>query len=206
MAQPPLLQGRIKYEGELDGDFAREVASIPGGEGIFECIQCGTCSGVCPVSLYMDYTPRRLINMVRGGFREEVLNSRTVWLCTSCYTCQVNCPAGIHITDVMYALKRLALEEEAHPKRFSIPILIQQFVKNVWRTGRSNELRLVLGLMRRTNPLRLLGMAPTGLKLARTRRIDLREEPIADPKALGELLEKVKEGPSRLRSERAEAS
>jgi heterodisulfide reductase subunit C len=197
VVEPPLLQGRIKYEGELDSDFAREVASIPGGEGIFECIQCGTCSGVCPVALYMDYTPRRLINMVRGGFKDEVLNSRTVWLCTSCYTCQVNCPAGIHITDVMYALKRLALKEEAHPKRFSIPILIQQFVKNVWRTGRNNELRLVLGLVRRTHPFKLLGMAPTGLKLLRTRRMDVREARIADPPGLTELLEQVRE-PGRL--------
>jgi quinone-modifying oxidoreductase subunit QmoC len=198
VADLPLLQGRITYEGELDGDFARDVASIPGGEGIFECIQCGTCSAVCPVSLYMDYTPRRLINMVRGGFRDEVLNSRTVWLCTSCYTCQVNCPAGIHITDVMYALKRLALAEEAHPKRFSIPVLIQQFVRNVWRTGRNNELRLALGLLRRTNPLKGLSMAPTGLRLLRTRRMDIREQKVADPGALRDLLEEVRDAPGRL--------
>ncbi len=193
MAEPALLQGRIKYEGELDGDFAREVASIPGGEGIFECIQCGTCSGVCPVALYMDYTPRRLINMVRGGFKDEVLHSRTVWLCTSCYTCQVNCPAGIHITDVMFALKRLALREQAHPKRFTIPILIQQFVKDVWRTGRVSEFRLALSLLGRTNPLRILAMAPTGLKLLRTRRVEIREEKIGDPKGMAELLDRVRE-------------
>ena len=195
MAEPALLPGKIKYESELDPDFARDVAAIPGGEGVFECIQCGTCSGVCPVSLYMDYTPRRLINMVRGGFREEVLNSRTLWLCTSCYTCQVNCPAGIHITDLMYALKRLALAEQAHPKRFSIPILIQQFVRNVWRTGRNNELRLVLGLLRRTNPLRALPMAPTGLKLVRTGRMDVREAKVDDPEGLRALLERVREVP-----------
>jgi hypothetical protein len=93
----------------------------------------------------------------------------------------------------MYALKRLALQEGAHPKRFSIPILIQQFVKNVWRAGRNNELRLALGLVGRTNPLKLLGMAPTGLKLLRTGRIDVRETRIADPEGLGELLEKVRE-------------
>lgn len=193
MAEPQLLQGKIKYEGELASDFAREVASIPGGEGIFECLQCGMCSGVCPVAPYMDYTPRRLINMVRGGFRDEVLHSRTVWLCTSCYTCQVNCPAGIHVTDVMYALKRLALAEGAHPKRFSIPILIQQFVRNVWHTGRSNELRLVLGLLGRTNPLKLLAMAPMGMRLLRTGRMDIREERIADPAGLRRLLERVRE-------------
>ncbi len=193
MVTPPLLQGRIKYEGELDRGFAYEVASIPGGEGLFECLQCGTCSGVCPIALFMDYTPRRLINMVRGGFRDEVLHSRTVWLCTSCYTCQVNCPAGIHITDVMYALKRLALREGAHPRRFSIPILIQQFVKNVWRTGRNNEFRLALGLVGRTNPLKLLTMARTGLALLRTRRADLRAEKISDPAALDALLRRVGE-------------
>jgi len=193
MGAPPLLQGRIAYEGRLDPGFAQEVASIPGGEGIFECLQCGTCSGVCPIALYMDYTPRRLINMVRAGFRDEVLHSRTVWLCTACYTCTVNCPAGIHITDVMYALKRLAIRNGTHPRRFPIPILIEEFIKNVRRSGRNNEFRLMIGLALRTNPLRLVRAAPTGLDLLRSGRLSIRGEKVEDPRDLDALLRTVQE-------------
>jgi quinone-modifying oxidoreductase subunit QmoC len=193
MGAPPMLQGSITYEGQLDRGFAYEVASIPGGEGIFECLQCGSCSGICPIAPFMDYTPRRLINMVREGFKNEVLHSRTVWLCASCYACTVNCPAGIHITDVMYALKRLAIKEGTHPARFPIPILAQQFLKNVIRSGRNNEFRVVLGLELRTNPLKLLKMAPLGLKLLKTGRVDIRGEGVRDPRALDDLLRKVQE-------------
>ena len=193
MGAPPMLQGSITYEGQLDRGFAYEVASIPGGEGIFACLQCGSCSGICPIAPFMDYTPRRLINMVREGFKYEALHSRTVWLCASCYACTVNCPAGIHITDVMYALKRLAIKEGTHPARFPIPILAQQFLKNVMRSGRNNEFRVVLGLALRTNPLKLLKMAPLGLKLLRAGRIEIRSEKVRDPRALDDLLRRVQE-------------
>ncbi len=193
MGAAPLLQGSIAYEGQLDRSFAYEVASIPGGEGIFECLQCGTCSGICPIVTSMDYTPRRLINMVREGFKTEVLHSRTVWLCASCYACTVNCPAGIHITDVMYALKRLAMKEGTHPRRFPIPTLAREFLRNVRRSGRNNEMAVALGLTLRTDPLRLLKMAPLGLKLLRTGRVDLHGESVREPRALAELLRRVQE-------------
>jgi len=193
MTSPPLLQGSITYEGQLDRGFAYEVASTPGGEGLFECLQCGSCSGICPIATFMDYTPRRLINMVREGFKYEVLHSRTVWLCASCYSCTVNCPAGIHITDVMYTLKRLAIKEGTHPRRFPIPVLAQQFLRNVRRSGRNNEIAVVLGLALRTNPLKLLKMAPLGLKLLRTGRISIRGEKVREPEALDRLLRSVQE-------------
>jgi quinone-modifying oxidoreductase subunit QmoC len=193
MGAPPMLQGSITYEGQLDRGFAYEVASIPGGEGIFECLQCGSCSGICPIAPFMDYTPRRLINMVREGFKYEALHSRTVWLCASCYACTVNCPAGIHITDVMYALKRVAIKEGTHPRRFPIPVLSREFLKNVMRSGRNNEIRVVLGLALRTNPLKLLKMAPLGLNLFRTGRIDIRGGKVRDPGALDNLLRAVQE-------------
>ena len=46
--------------------------------------------------------------------------SRTIWLCASCYACTTRCPAGIKITDIIYALKRLAM---ARPDVSGIPEL-----------------------------------------------------------------------------------
>ncbi len=193
MSAPPMLQGNITYEGQLDRGFAYQITSIPGGEGIFECLQCGSCSGICPIAPFMDYSPRRLMNMVREGFRDEVLHSRTVWLCASCYACTVNCPAGIHITDVMYALKRVAIKEGTPPRRFPMAVLAKQFLRGVKRTGRSNEFELGVGLALRTNPLRLLRMTPLGIKLLKTRRLSIRGEKVRDPQALDDLLRRVHE-------------
>ncbi len=90
----------------LDRTLARQVT--PEWEKLLSCIQCGTCSASCPTAFAMDYTPRQLWQMVRLGMKEDVLSSRTFWLCTTCKSCQVRCPRGIPITDTMIALKEYA--------------------------------------------------------------------------------------------------
>ncbi len=68
-----LAERRIRYEAELDHSFAKEMTGRIGDESLRHCIQCGTCSSTCPVSLYMDYTPRRIVAMTREGFKDDVL-------------------------------------------------------------------------------------------------------------------------------------
>jgi heterodisulfide reductase subunit C len=156
---------RIKFESELDLDFGERVAAKAYGQKLLSCIQCGTCSATCPLSHYMDYTPRKIIAMTREGFREEVLNSLTIWLCSSCYSCQVQCPRQIHITDVMYTLKREAISLGFYPRRLPIPVLAREFFKRVLKDGRNTESWLLISLYLRTNPFRMLKEAVLGLKL-----------------------------------------
>lgn len=68
------------------------------GERIKACLQCGTCSGVCPFGYLMDYPPSRMISALRSGQFETVLNSDGVWMCVSCYACTEVCPAKIPLT------------------------------------------------------------------------------------------------------------
>ena len=103
------LQRTIKYDADRVKGFGREVMNVPGCEQLESCIQCGTCSGVCPLSIYMDYTPRQVMALTRGDFKNEVLKSHTIWLCASCYACTVECPREIRITDIMYELKQRAI-------------------------------------------------------------------------------------------------
>jgi heterodisulfide reductase subunit C len=119
----------------------------------------------------MDYSPRRIMAMVREGFRNETLGSKTIWLCASCYSCTVHCPQDIHITDVMYTLKRDAIEHKKYPKRFPVPVLAQEFGKIVEKNGRNSEAWLVLRMALRSNPLILFKMLRTGWDLIRTGRM-----------------------------------
>ena len=96
----------------LDRTLARQVT--PEWEQLLSCIQCGTCSASCPTAFAMDYTPRQLWQMVRLGMKEDVLSSRTFWLCTTCKSCQVRCPRGIPITDTMIALKEYAMRVDVN--------------------------------------------------------------------------------------------
>ncbi|MBW2457066.1 MAG: 4Fe-4S dicluster domain-containing protein, partial [Deltaproteobacteria bacterium] len=94
------------------------VAEIS-GENVYKCMQCGTCSGVCPMSDSMNITPRQAFLLLQHGHVEPVLECETPWLCASCHTCQVRCPRGIEITRVMEALRQIKLrnnEDRINPR------------------------------------------------------------------------------------------
>ena len=169
---------KVRHESELDPSFAAEIASIPGGAQLYSCIQCGTCSGMCPLSGYMDFTPRKIIAMIRAGFKGEVLHSYTTWLCASCYACTVECPREIGITDIMYAAKRIAIRNGAYPKRFPTPILAEEFYRNVKDHGRTTERRILMRLFMRTNPFKALKQAGLGWNLFRRGRMGVGSEKI----------------------------
>jgi quinone-modifying oxidoreductase, subunit QmoC len=103
------------------------------------------------------------------------LSNRTVWLCASCYSCTVECPKGIKITDIMYALKREAILKKIYPKRFTIPAMSKAFYDTVKKDGRSNEVWLLLRYYMRTNILKSLGYVGVGWKLLKTGRLSLFE-------------------------------
>lgn len=187
----------LKYEAELDKGFAREVAARSGCHKISECIQCGTCSSTCPVSLFMDYTPRKLMAMIKAGFRDEALRSHTIWICSSCYSCTVMCSAQIKITDVMYSLKRMAIEEGIYPKRFPTPVLAKAMTDIISKNGRNSEMGVVMTMSLKTNPANLLKMAPLGLFLLRRGRMEIRnflvKDKIKNRRQLRDLLRGLKE-------------
>ena len=182
-----------RYAEDVNPAFPVDIMAKPGGEALRDCIQCGTCSATCPMSVYMDLTPRRLIALTRAGLEGDVLRSGTPWLCASCYECQVRCPRQIKVTDIMYALKRRAIEKGTYPKRFPIPVLARAFYGMVASRGRSTESWILVEMMLRTNPLGLLRMAPLGLKLLRRGRMVMTRERIARMDQLEKVLDAVEE-------------
>jgi len=169
-----LHQESVERTAHALGDvFLHDVYGIPGGDKIKECIQCGTCSASCPTSYAMDYTPREIIAAFRAGLLEKVLKSNTIWLCSSCYSCTVRCPSGIKLTDIMYELKRLAIEFGLTPKGVKAPVVAKLFVDIVNKNGRIAEVPLVSRFMVRTNPLLAFKMIPRATKLYMRGRMPL---------------------------------
>jgi len=101
---PPLLT-----EEQLDLRFMEQVE--PDWQKLATCIQCGTCSTYCPAAELMDYTPRQLWELLRLGLRDQVMNSRTFWLCTQCYACTARCPRGIMTSETMRNLREWAVAQ-----------------------------------------------------------------------------------------------
>jgi len=161
------------YAPAVNEAFLAEVSSLPGGERVTQCIQCGSCSGSCPTAPWMDHSPRQIFALIRCGMRDEVLSSNTPWTCASCYTCYVRCPKEIKITDIMYALKRLAIKEgkakaETKPAR----VMAEAFEALVNRHGRNSERDLMQRVYLKGSGLgRMLRDMPTGMKLWRLGRL-----------------------------------
>jgi len=106
-AAPP--QASSKY----DLGFARWVyANVEGGAKMSLCMQCGVCSGSCPLGdAEMDHGPRKLFMMVRAGMKDAVLGSTTIFNCTSCYNCVVRCPREVPVQYILQSLATLAVAE-----------------------------------------------------------------------------------------------
>lgn len=122
----------------VDTSFARQSAS-KWNVDIFACFQCGKCSNGCPVTFAMDYLPHQLIRMLQLGLIEEVLKSKTIWVCASCETCYTRCPNEIEISKLMDDLKHEVLSREGAPHEKEIAEFHKVFLNNIKMFGRVNE-------------------------------------------------------------------
>jgi heterodisulfide reductase subunit C len=99
-------------EAEHPMTFADQVRALPGGDHLDMCYSCGTCVSKCMIQqkLEPEYNPRRLLRMVMMDMREEAFKSPTTWLCSACDLCYPACPQEIHISQVIGAVKQMAVE------------------------------------------------------------------------------------------------
>jgi heterodisulfide reductase subunit C len=104
-------QEQVVVVSDLDLSFCEEVAAQPGGEHIRRCFACGTCAAGCPITeVDPAYNPRKIIRQILFGMRKEVLSSPQIWYCLVCYRCYARCPQKVNFTDVMRALRYLAIK------------------------------------------------------------------------------------------------
>jgi heterodisulfide reductase subunit C/nitrate reductase gamma subunit len=126
--------GRAGVDGEIRkrsaAQWAQELAKRhvdalgPSGSGLADraesfwgCVQCTTCTSVCPVVAVspdpardLDLTPQQIMNYLRMGLKAQTLGARMVWSCTTCYKCQEYCPQGVPVADILYELRNLGAE------------------------------------------------------------------------------------------------
>lgn len=190
MKSPSHVPGALPAgERELRQRFLQQAQLVPGGERISLCLQCGTCTGSCPVSYAMDISPRMVIALFRAGQIQEILRSRTIWICASCYMCTTRCPQQIKITDLLYALKRVAMDKGLYPEKFPVFLLSKSFVSLVRRYGRNHEVSLMLLYYLRRNARKLLAMAPLGWQMYKRGRMPLMPRRIRGVAEIRKMLE-----------------
>ena len=94
----------------LDYSLSEEIVAEPGGEDLFTCMSCGTCASRCLVRrIDPGFNPRLIIHKAVLGLREEALSGPECWECSACDLCYSLCPKEIHISEVMKAIRNVAI-------------------------------------------------------------------------------------------------
>lgn len=93
---------------KIRSPFVAKVEELS-GQNLLVCYQCGKCSAGCPVVSRMDILPNQIIRFAQLGLKEDLLASKAIWTCASCMTCNVRCPKGINIAEVIEALRQILL-------------------------------------------------------------------------------------------------
>ena len=121
-------------------------------EGLNACINCGTCTAICPAAEFYQYDPRRIVDMVQSkddAVIEELLNSDTIWYCGECMSCFINSEKGRQqyaLTKVLtgnvlnygYCVYPRVFKAELHPEAGPIWEWIEKNMDDVYARNGAN--------------------------------------------------------------------
>ena len=77
-----------------------------------KCMKCGKCSATCPAYDEMEYHPHQFVYMVESGDIEPLLNSKSLYMCLSCFACIDRCPRGVEPAKLVEAVRLSAVREQ----------------------------------------------------------------------------------------------
>jgi len=110
-------------------------------EGFHTCINCGTCTAVCPAAEFYKYDPRKIVSIVQtrdDAQIEALLRSDTIWYCGECMSCVTRCPrkngAGLVIMALRNLSARLGYFTDSEKGRQLLP-LTRLLTRNILKYG-----------------------------------------------------------------------
>ncbi len=121
-----------------------EAIAQVAGQTLKICIQCGTCTGLCPWNLVKEFSPRGMIRLAQLGL--EGFESEALWNCVTCNTCVQKCPRGVEIIDVVRSMRALMNETGTIPPSLKGPLGSLSSRGNPWGGERTDRLKWAEGL------------------------------------------------------------
>ena len=105
-----------------------EIVKRISGVNPRKCMKCGKCSGACPAYDEMDYHPHQFVDMVENGRIEELMNSRGIYTCLSCFACLERCPRSVEPAKLIEAVRLAVIrqQDKNHMKVEQIPPIVDE--------------------------------------------------------------------------------
>ena len=77
-----------------------------------KCMKCGKCTATCPAYDEMEYHPHQFVDMVENGRIDELLNSKGIYTCLSCFACVERCPRSVAPAVIIEAVRVAAQRKQ----------------------------------------------------------------------------------------------
>lgn len=92
-----------------------------------KCMKCGKCTASCPAYDEMDYHPHQFVDMVENGRIDELMASRGIYMCLSCFACVERCPRNVEPAKLIEAVRLAVIRQQGkdHIKPEQIPQLLE---------------------------------------------------------------------------------
>ncbi len=111
------------------------------------CIQCGRCTGGCPVTVRADLNVRQFVNDAYDEEKlEELARLTDIWDCTACHTCAVRCPKGLKPLEVLIGLRTMIVESGKVEPTVRDALQSVLLEGNPWEKSRATRLDWMEGL------------------------------------------------------------
>lgn len=114
------------------------------------CYQCQKCTATCPVSEFMDIKPDVVVRKVMLGDEENLLKSKTIWLCTGCETCGSRCPNLISVGKINEFLRERCIKKGFTPSLPAAYVVHAAFLNSIKRFGIVHEATMLLEMKLKT--------------------------------------------------------
>lgn len=110
----------------MENKYLTEEVIRISGSNPKKCMKCGKCTATCPAFDAMDIHPHQFVDMVINGRIEELLNSRGIYNCLSCFACMERCPRSVEPARLIEAVRVAVIrqKENNHLKPDAIPAML----------------------------------------------------------------------------------
>ena len=105
--------------------YDREQILRTSGVNVLKCMRCGKCSATCPAYDEMEYHPHQFVSMVQKGQIEKLMNSKSIYMCLSCFACIDRCPRSVEPAKLVEAVRLAVVRQQgmSHMKPDAVPAL-----------------------------------------------------------------------------------
>ena len=115
---------------------------------LYPCIQCGKCTGSCPIATVSPHFNIRsiLYEMLNSEGEEIAYQKEMIWDCSTCTTCVQRCPKKVDPAGLVMSVRSVLVEDGQLPPKIRDVLKSISIRGNPWNIGQEKRSEWAEGL------------------------------------------------------------